>query len=90
MNTLIYANSIAGSLGRNNSTPALKSSGGRTPAPTTKVLRWKDLEAATSEAADQNDDISTRSVFGMDEVCRDFLVDELWQDDRFDIEELFV
>ena len=33
------------------STSALKSSGAMTPAPTSKVLRWKDLEAAAVEAA---------------------------------------
>lgn len=90
INTLIYENSITGSLGRNNSTSILKSSNARTPAPTSKVLRWEDLEAATAEAADQMDYISTRSIVGTEEGCRDVLGDQLWQDDHFDSEELFV
>lgn len=45
-------------------TSILKSSGNRTPAPTSKVLRWKDLEAATAEAARTRRvvDIATSSV----------------------------
>jgi hypothetical protein len=89
MNTFIYGNSITGSLGRNNSTSVLKSSGAQTPAPTSKVLRWKDLEAAAAEAANQMYDVSTGRVFGTGEGRRD-LGDELWEDDDFDSEELFV
>jgi hypothetical protein len=88
MNALIHGTSITGSIGRSNSTPALKSSGARTPAPKSKVLRWKDLEAA--ETADRNDDISTRSVFGTENGRRDILGEELWQDDHFGSEGLFV
>ena len=34
--------------------------------------------------------ISTRSVFGTENGRRDVLGDELWQDNHFDSEELFV
>ena len=43
----------------------LKSSGTRTPAPTSKVLRWKDLEAAPMQAAaggEQEEAMSAMSV----------------------------
>ena len=60
MNALIYGTSITGSIGRNNLTPVLKSSGARTPVPTSKVLRWKDLEA---ETADRNDDQHSKCLW---------------------------
>jgi hypothetical protein len=43
----------------------LKSSGTRTPAPTSKVLRWKDLEAAPMQSAaggEQEEAMSAKSV----------------------------
>jgi hypothetical protein len=48
MNHLLYGNSLL--LTPTPTTSILKSSGNRTPAPTSKVLRWKDLEAAAVEA----------------------------------------
>lgn len=94
MNNLLYGNNSNGSVGRIASTLAFKSSGARTPAPASKVLRWKDLEAATAEVAamtGQREALSTRSVFGTEEGRRDVLNgDELWEDERVDVEELFV
>jgi hypothetical protein len=52
------------------------------------------LEAAAAEAAiiaDQRGDISTRSVLRTEDGRQDILtIDELWEDERFDFEELFV
>jgi len=53
MNTLLFGPSAL-LLGTSTRTRILKStSGNTTPAPRSKVLRWKDLEAATAEIARQ-------------------------------------
>lgn len=53
MNTLLFGPSAL-LLGTSTRTGILKStSGNTTPAPRSKVLRWKDLEAATAEIARQ-------------------------------------
>ena len=72
MNTLMYGNTLL--LGKETNTSMKKSSGSRTPAPTSKVLRWKDLEAATAEVARDRSRIvrisdlgSVRSVNGSDD-----------------------
>ena len=93
MNSLLYGGSSSASIERKTLT--LKSSGARTPAPTSKVLRWKDLEAtAAAEAAmvaGQGEDISMRSVFGTEEGRHDFLnMGESREDELFEVEELFV
>jgi hypothetical protein len=95
MNNLLYGSSNNGSIERKISTFALKSSGTRTPASTSKVLRWKDLEtAAVAEAAiidGPGEDISVQSVFSTDERRHDVINgDEWWEDEPFEVEELFV
>ena len=93
MDTLLSASSVGGNLAQYSTTSALKSSGMRTPAPTTKVLRWKDLEATATASAmtDRRDNMSTRSIFGTEEGEQDLFYDgNLWEGERFDSEELFV
>lgn len=93
MNILIFGNSSSGSVTHGISTPILKSTGGGTPAPTSKILRWKDLETAIGElsALEENEKLSTRSIFGSDIGQRDVLSgDEIWSADSQDFEELFV
>jgi hypothetical protein len=94
MNALLYGNSLSTFMDKGGSTLVLKTSGTTTPAPRTKVLRWKDLEAAAAEALkarDESDECSGRSVFGTVEGRVDVLSgNELWEEDGHDIEELFV
>ena len=90
MNTLLYGTTPPLLLTRNNSSSILKSSGYNTPAPTSKVLRWKDLEA-TSRATINEPGLaqsSVQSVFGTEEGEKDLLtMDEIWENEE---EELFV
>jgi len=52
--------------GKTPTVSILKSSGTRTPAPTSKVLRWKDLEGAPAQASaereEQDEGMSAKSV----------------------------
>jgi hypothetical protein len=94
MNTLLYGNSLSTFLGKNESTSILKSSGTRTPAPTSKVLRWKDLEAAALEVAQASEElemVSGQSEFGTEEARPESLQGEIFRDDNEHyVEELFV
>jgi hypothetical protein len=93
MNTLLYGNSLNAFLGKNASASILKSSGTRTPLPASKVLRWKDLEAAALEVANPGEELEivsehseVKSEGGMDVLHgEDFSDGELQ-----DVEELFV
>jgi hypothetical protein len=75
--------------GQNTLVPGLKS-GIQTPTPTTKVLRWKDLEVAAIEG--QGETPGTRTPFTIEEgfeVTSDGF--EVRPDeDESDIEDLFV
>jgi hypothetical protein len=93
MNSLLLGNSLSMFLDKTGSTLVLKTTGGTTPAPRSKVLRWKDLEAVATDAENARDETietSERSVFGTEEGQEDVLCgNELWQED-LDVEELFV
>jgi hypothetical protein len=72
--------------GQNTPVPGLKS-GNQTPAPATKVLRWKDLEAAVIEG--QGGTPGTRTPFTIPLGVVDGF--EVRSDgDESDIEDLFV
>lgn len=91
MERLLSGESGSGYTSRSLSTYNIKSSGRRTPAPTTKVLRWKDLEAAVVSTMNKREDISTRSVAGTEEEQHNALSgDYLLGDEYNEIEELFV
>jgi hypothetical protein len=95
MNTLMYGNSLNGLLGLNRSTATLKMapSAIMTPAPRSKVIRWKDLELAQNTVPEEelSEPITGQSVFGSETGRSDALTgDELWGNDHGDIEELFV
>jgi len=86
MNNLLFGTSFGALLTRNSSTSILKSSGTRTQAPTSKVLRWHDLEAGRAETAEGLEQSSIQSVFGTEDGERDLLnADELWQDEEEDL-----
>ena len=94
MNALLYGSALPGQLGHSTPASKLTPSGAQTPAPTSKVLRWKDMEAAAAEAgrlADELEDDTRESLFGMEEDRHDVLNGgELWDDERVHVEELFV
>ena len=88
MKVLLYGTSLSAILARSSSNTVLKSSGSRTPAPTSKVLRWKDLEAAAVADAAGLEQSSVQSVFGTEEGDRDLLnYDGMWENE---LEELSV
>jgi hypothetical protein len=92
LNSLLYGNSLSTFLDRNAT--LLKTSGTTTPAPTSKVLRWKDLEAAAGAVEKLREEVnesSGQSVFGTEDGRRDALSgDDLWEDEGINDEELFV
>ena len=94
MNALLYGATPSGTLGDATPTTKMTPSGAQTPAPTSKVLRWKDMEVAVAEAgwlADGLEDDTGHSLFGTEEGRHDVLNgEELWDDERVDVEELFV
>jgi hypothetical protein len=92
LNSLLYGNSLSTFLDRNSS--LLKTSGTTTPAPTSKVLRWKDLEAAAAEVEKLREEFNEsngQSVFGTEDGQRDALSrDDSWEEEGINDEELFV
>jgi hypothetical protein len=94
MSNLVYDAGPNGKRGGDTPISKTTPSGSQTPAPTSKVLRWKDLESAAAEAeqlADELEDDTRQSLFGMEEGREDALNgEELWEDERVDVEELFV
>jgi hypothetical protein len=91
MNTLLYGASISGLLGQSASPSILKSSGTQTPAPASKVLRWKDLEAAAMEDQVQEiEGLSTRSIFATQERQDVLTMGDSWDNEGDYLEELFV
>ena len=94
MNALLHGPAALGQLGNATPTTKVTPSGAQTPAPTSKVLRWKDMEAAVTEAGrlvDELEDDTGLSLFGTEEGRHDVLNgEELWDDERVDVEELFV
>ena len=94
MNTLLFSSSPISQLGNAAPTTGLTPSGLQTPASTSKVLRWKDMEAVAMEAgrlADEVEDNTRHSLFGTGERQQDVLNgEELWDDERIDVEELFL
>jgi hypothetical protein len=91
MNALVYGNSSLSVLGRSNATSILKSSGSQTPAPASKVLRWKDLEAAAIEERQvAAQELSARSLSGTEELQDVLTRDVSWFKEGDALEELFV
>ena len=88
MNALIYGNSINTLLERKSlhSGSILKSSGSGTPAVGSKVLRWKDLEAAAAQAAAELEHSSVQSVFGSEDGERELLNGHMmWNNENEDL-----
>jgi hypothetical protein len=83
MNALLFGTSMSAAfLMRNISPSILKSSGAQTPAPTNKVLRWKDLEDSGVDDLPGQDPSSVQSIFGTEEGERDLLIaDGLWDEE---------
>ena len=94
MSNFASGNSYTGFGGQGSSTPILKSTGTTTPAPTSRVLRWKDLESAAESAGGpsrETDKLSTRSLFGSEGDELDVLNGGgVWEDERHEFEELFI
>jgi hypothetical protein len=73
-----------------NISKSMSKSGNCTPAPTTKVLKWKDLETPVGAESEPGTLSNQRNIARPYEIPQEiFNGDMLWSNDR-DMEELFV